>query len=82
MNPFPAEPQYPLVSWDKMTAGGAGVSVAMIVKPLHFFADAVFADNFPVIGSALFFSKAGRRDDVKPAAGEQIAGQDFLRNVI
>ncbi len=65
-----------------MAAGGAGVSVAMIMKPFHLRSCAVRAFDQFLPGLAFLFCKAHGGLNVEPGAGQQVSRQDFLRHMV
>ena len=66
----------------EVAAGGAGISVSMVVEPFHSVPGAGFSKKGVIECLLLRLREAQGRLQVEAGAGEQIAGQDFTGYVI
>jgi len=65
-----------------MSAGGAGISVTVVVKPFHFLPGSVFAEDGLVEFFLFLFVKAQRGLQVKAATGDKITGKDLFGHIV
>jgi hypothetical protein len=82
VNTFPADVKYTFVTGYEMTVGGSGIAIAMIMKPFHLGARAIFTHDPAVISLAFFLRETGRGNDIEPGTGDEISGEDLLGHMV